>query len=103
MRTPTARSRGASERHTTFICLALLAAALFEIGGLVKDLRGISTTKDSEYSPDTRTELEIDASSRSHDAWAVGRSERESLQAIDEAYQSSAPSTSLDSHSPLSG
>jgi len=99
MRTSTARSQRSWEPHTMFVCLALLAAASFEIQGLVKDLRSVSVRKLSEFQPDARSEGESDQSSNpeeltsgNHDESEEGGSDQSHLRAIDALHQSSAPS-----------
>ncbi len=99
MRTSTARSQRSWEPHTLFVCFALLAAASFEIQGLVKDLQSVSAREQSEFQSDARSGGENDKSSRpeeltsrNHDESEEGGSDPSLLQAVDAAHQSSAPS-----------
>ena len=99
MRTSTARYQRSWEPYTMFVCFALLAAASFEIQGLVKDLQSVSAREQSEFQSDARSGGENDQSSRpeeltsrNHDESEKGGSDPSLLQAIDAPHQSSAPS-----------
>jgi hypothetical protein len=88
MRTSTARSQRSWEPHTMFVCFALLAAASFEIQGLVKDLQSVSAREQSEFQSDARSGGENDQSSRpeeltsrNHDESEKGGSDPSLLQA----------------------
>ena len=99
MRRSTVRFQGSWELRSLFVCFALLAATSFEIRGLVKDLRAVSSRNLSVFHLAARSKGASDQSSsleeptsRNHDESGDAWHNRSLLQALDVPHQSSAPS-----------